>query len=259
MLPANGQNVKLGKGSMLLNALNAAGNRTGFDFVGNATAIEISAEVTKSEIYSSTQQSAPLLDSRVTRSKFTVTMTLSEFQLSNLNKFLLGESNVKTQIVGTNATASFSGDDVVPGRYLDVGARRITNVTVTRDTTDPMVVDVDYIVYASQGMVKIVEGGSILAGDSVVVEFDKPALTIDQVRIGKVGTTVCHMVYLADDANNDGVAHEDRLEIWKVAVSPEGALPLVSDDYATFQLTAEVLSDSANHPNDPFGTLDRIR
>lgn len=259
MLPANGQNVKLGKGSLLLNALNAAGNATGFDFVGNATAIEISAEVTKSEIYSSTQQSAPLLDSRVTRSKFSLSMTLSEFQLSNLNKFLLGESAVKTQAVGTNATASFSGDEVVPGRYLDVGARRITNVSLTRDTTDPLVVDVDYIVYASQGLIKLVVGGAVLAGDTIAVEFDKPALTIDQVRLGKVGTTVCHLVYVADDANNDGIAHEDRLEIWKCAVSPEGAMPLVSDDYATFQLTAEVLSDSANHPNDPFGTLDRIR
>lgn len=259
MLPANGQNVKLGKGALLLNQLNSSLQTTGFDFVGNATAISISAEVTKAELYSSTQQSSPLLDSRVTRSKYTVTMTLNEYTKSNLARFLLGEANVKTQLVGVNQTVSFSGSEVVPGRYLDVGARRITNVSIMRDTTDPLVETTDYIVYSEFGLVKLVEGGSVLAGDTIAIEYDRPALTIDQVRIGKVASAICHLVFIADDANTDGAGAKDRLELWKVNVAPEGELGFVSDEYGSFQLTAEVLSDATNHPNDPFGTLDRVR
>lgn len=259
MLPANGQNVKLGKGSLLLNQLNADEERTGFDFVGNATAISLSCEVTKAELYSSTQQSAPLLASAVTRVKYTVTMTLSEYTLGNLRRFLLGEEAVKTQNVASAATANFTGTDVVPGRYLDVGVRRITNVSVTRDTTDTLAVNDDYVVYSDEGVIHLVPGGAVQEGDSIVVTYDAPALTIDQVRIAKVGSAVCHLLYYADDANTDGVGSQDKLELWRVNVAPEGELNLVSDEYGSFQLTAEVLSDAANHPNDPFGTLDRVR
>ena len=34
---------------------------------------------------------------------------------------------------------------------------------------------------------------------------------------------VCHLLYLADDANQDGDAARDRLEIWRVALAPEGS------------------------------------
>jgi hypothetical protein len=258
-LPADGTKVKLGKGSLLLDALTSLGAHTGFDFMGNVSALTLAAEVTKAQLFSSTQRSAPLIAEAVTRIAYTLTATCNEYTLSNLKKFLLGESNAKTQLVGSNQTATFSGAQVVPGRYLDVGARQITGVVVTRDTTDIMVVDTDYIVYAEFGLVKIVEGGGILAGDDVEIEFDQPALTIDQVRIAKDSAPICHLLFLADDANQDADGSRDRLEIWRVAISPEGELGMISDEYGSFQITMSVLSDAANHPNDPFGTLDRVR
>lgn len=258
-LPADGKNQKLGKGSLLLDTLTSLGAHTGFDFMDNASNVTISAEVTKAQIFSSTQRSAPLLAESVTRVGYTLTATLTGFVLNNLKKFLLGEDNTKTQAVGTNVTATFTGAQVVPGRYLDVGARQITGVVVTRDGTEVLVADTDYVLYAEFGLVLLKKGGAVVAGDDIEIEFDRPALTIDQVRIGKDAAPICHLLFLADDANQDGVASRDRLELWRVNVAPEGDLPLVSDEYASYQLTMSVLSDASNHPNDPFGTLDRIR
>lgn len=258
-LPADGTKVKLGKGSLLLDTLTAAGLHTGFDFMGNATSITLSADVTKAQLFSSTERSAPLVAEAVTRIAYTLTATLSEFTLNNLRKFLLGTENVKTQAVGVGVTALFSDQQVVPGRYLDVGARQITNVVVTRDGTDILVADTDYLVYSEFGLIKLLEGGAVLEGDDIEVEFSRPALTIDQVRIAKNSSPVVHLLYLADDANQDADGARDRLEIWRASCAPEGEMNVISDEYGNFQLTMSVLSDAANHPNDPFGTLDRVR
>lgn len=258
-LPANGQTAKLGKGSILLDTLTAAGAKTGFEFMDNAISLSISADVTKAELFSSTERSAPKIAEAVVRTAYTLVATLTAYTLNNLKKFLLGTSNVKNQAVGVSQTASFTGAEVVQGRYLDVGSRRITNVGLTRDNTDAMVEGDDYSVLAEFGLIKILEGGAIQDGDDVDVEFDRPALVIDQVRIAREAASVCHLLYLADDANTDGVAAQDRLEIWRVSVAPEGEMNFISDEFGNFQLSMGVLSDAANHPNDPFGTLDRVR
>lgn len=258
-LPADGKNAKLGKGSLLLDSLTSVGAHTGFDFMDNVSNLVLSAEVTKAQLFSSTQRSAPLLAESVTRIAYTLTGTFTGFVLNNLKKFLLGEDNTKLQAVGTNITANFTGAQVVPGRYLDVGARQITGVVVTRDGTEVLVADTDYIVYSEFGLILIRKDAGVVAGDDIEVEFDRPALTIDQVRIGKDAAPICHLLFLSDDANQDGVSARDRLELWRVSIAPEGDLPLVSDEYATYQISMSVLSDASNHPNDPFGTLDRIR
>lgn len=259
MLPADGTKVKLGKGSLLLDTLTSAGAHTGFDFMGNVSALTMAADVTKAQLFSSTERSAPLIAEAVTRIAYNLTATLNEFTLNNLRKFLLGTDNVKNQALGVAVTESFSGAEVVPGRYLDTGARQITNVVVTRDGTDILVVDEDYIVYSEFGLVKLVEGGAVQSGDDVEIEFNRPALVIDQVRIARNSAPICHLLYIADDANQDADGARDRLEIWRVSVAPEGELNVISDEFGSFQLSMGVLSDAANHPNDPFGTLDRVR
>ncbi len=256
-LPADGGNYKLGKGSLLLDQLTSVGAHTGFDFAGNVSELTLSAEVTKAEAFSSTERSAPLVASAVTQIKYTIVATLNEFTLSNLKKFLLGTSNTKTQSIATNATIDFTGANVVPGRYLDVGARRITGVVVTRDGTDILTLGTDYTVQSEFGLVHLLIGGAVVEGDSIHIEYDAPALTINQVRIAREAAPICHLLFLADDANQDGVGARDRLEIWRANVAPEGDLNLIGDEYGEFQLSIDVLSD-INHPDDPFGTLDRV-
>src|SRR5690606_18460963 len=155
-----------------LDTLTSAGAHTGFDFMGNATALTLSAEVTNAQLFSSTQRSAPLIAQAVTRIAYTLTVTLSEFTLNNLKKYLMGESNTKTQTLAAATSVNFTGEQVVPGRYLDVGSRQITNVVVTRDGTEILVADTDYILYSEFGLIKLIDGGAVQAGDDIEVQFD---------------------------------------------------------------------------------------
>lgn len=255
--PASGQNVKLGKGALMLALLDANEVENGFDFNGNANSISLASDITQVEIYSSTEAAGALLDSARTRIGYTLTASFNEFTMKNLEYCLAGTRNTKSQMIQTAIAVPFA--DVVAGRYYDTGYRRITDVIVYKTPgSTPLVSGTDYVLEADSGLVKIIDGGAIVNGDDIAIEFDAPALTIDQIRIAKSGPKIAHLLYLADDANTGGVAAKDRLEIWRVDVAPEGELQFISDDYGAFSLSMKVLTDSENHPDDPYGTLDRI-
>lgn len=258
MLPAAGEYAKLGKGSLLLDQY-VNGVLSGLIFMDNATAVTIAADVTKAELYSSTQASSPKIAESVTRVGYTLQATVTAFTLDNLKKFLLAEQASRSQASASAQTKTFAGVGVFPGAYLDLGERRITAVSITSDGTNPLVEGTDYIVYAEFGVIGLTKDTSATSGVDVTVTYDRPALTIDVLRIGKIAAPVCKLLYLADDANPDGAAAHDRLEVWKVSIAPEGELGLISDEYGNFQITMSVLSDAANHPVDPFGTLERVR
>lgn len=253
-LPADGSKVKLGKGSLLLDQLTTAGVSQGFDFAGNCSAISLSADQTTAELYSSTQQSAPLIARAVTQISYTLTATMNEYNFAMLKKFLLAEENTKAQ---SAASKQAFFNQVRLGAYYQIGDRQVTNVAVSVGSV-VMTAGTDYLLYDEFGLIKILAGGAIMANDNVVVDYDAPALSISQLRIAKIASPIVHVLYLADDANQDGDAAKDRLEIWRANIAPEGELALISDEYGSYQLSAAVLSDAENHPNDPFGTLDRI-
>jgi hypothetical protein len=256
--PAAGEYAKLGKGALFLDKLTTAGASTGFDFKQNVTALTLAADVTKVEQYSSTEASSPLIASAVTRVGYTLTATLAAYTLENLKAFLLGTSTVINQPAVANATKLFAGLSA-KGKYFDLGAREVTNVRCEGDTTELLVAGVDFIAESDSGLVQILPGARVADGSDLLFTFDAPALVIDSVAIANDAAPVCHLLYLADDANQDGDSAKDRLEVWKAQTAPTGDLGLISDDYGTFQLTLSVLSDSNNHPNNPFGTLNRVR
>jgi hypothetical protein len=258
-LPADGSKVKLGKGSLLLAPYESDGSPGALEFVGNVTALTLSADVTKAQIYSSTQASAPLLHESVVRIAYTIAATLTEFRLPNLKKFLLAEQTATNQAALAGQTKVFDGAEVKRGGYLDLGVRRPTAVVITADGTDALVLGTDYSIITEFGLIRLLPNGSVSDGESVSVQYTQPALILDQARIAKEGTPTARLLYLADDANTDGDAAHDRLEIWRVSIAPDGDLNLISDEYASFNLSLAVLSDSEGHPDDPFGTLERVR
>jgi hypothetical protein len=252
--PANGQNLKLGKGSLMLAKI-VNGVENGFDFAGNCSAISLSAETQVAEKYGSTTSAAPLIGRSTTRVGYIMTVTLDEFDRNMLAYWLLGQDATKNQTLQAGATVSH--DNVVKGRYYEIGARRVTAVSVTRGS-DTLVLNTDYTLNSEFGVIGLMKSGSIVDGDDIVITYSRPALTIKQIRIAKEAAPLVHMVYMSDDSNTDGNAAKDRLEVWRASIAPEGELNLISDEYGSYQLTMAVLSDSENHPADEFGTHDRI-
>ena len=253
-LPADGGNLKLGKGSLLLDQF-LNGVAQGFDFAGNVTAMTLSAETTTAELYSSTQQGAPLIARATTQVAYTLTATLSEYTFEMLRKFLLAENNTTQQAANAAAAVTLTG--VTLGRYYQLNARQVSNVSVFVGSNE-MTLNQDYQVNSEFGLIRPLAGGAINENDDVIVNWQQSLLTINQLRIAKIASPIVHLVYLSDDANPDGAGAKDRLEIWRANVAPEGELNLIGDEYGSYQLSMAVLDDSANHPNDPFGNYERI-
>lgn len=257
MWPANGQNVKLGKGSLFLARI-AAGVSDALDFVGNANSLSINSEPTNVEIFSSTERSGALIAQANLRTLYTMTASINEFTKENLLLWFKGAEYTKTQAASTGKTVLIS--NVRKGKFYELGARQVENVVLTIGTVT-LVSGTDYTLNSEFGIFKILTGSTHVSDagtDDIEATFEQPALEITQLRLNKEASQECRVLFLADDANTSGVAAKDRLEIWRANVAPDGELNLISDEYGAFSLTAAIMDDSENHPDDPYGTLDRI-
>lgn len=257
-LPARGEFTKLGKGSMLLGLWDGNTPPVNFDFMGNANAVSISADVTNVELFSSTEKSASLIERRPLRTAYSLSVSLNEFTIENLKLFLLGEQ--ATALQGVNPTFELAITGIELGKYYPIGKRRMTGVEVYPGSggSSPLVASTDYEINTEFGAIRFLTGGAINEGDNAFVNGAVPALTITKIRIAQSSAPIAHLKFLCDDANNEADGAKDELELWKVSVAPDGELNLISDEFGAFSLTMAVLSDSAHHTDDPYGTLNRI-
>lgn len=255
---ARGENVKLGKGSMLLGLWAGTTPPEAFDFMGNANSVALSADVTNAELFSSTERSGSLVDRRPLRTAYTLTVSLNEYTVENLKLFLLGEEASESQAL--NATFETLIEGIQLGKWHSIGKRRMTGIEVYPGSggSTALTSGTDYEVNAEFGLIKFLSGGAIQEGDNAFVNGAVPALTITKIRVAQESAPIAHIKFLCDDANNEGDAAKDELELWKVSVAPDGELNFISDEYGAFSLSMAVLSDATNHADDPYGTLNRI-
>lgn len=255
---ANGENLKLGRGALFLapwsGSTPPAASALG-TFVGNITSLEQTSENESREKYSSTEQSSPLLDSRVIRQKYAFAASFDEHTMLNLKLFMSGDQTSVAQSLSTTGTITLT--DVTVGDTYYIGARNVTNVVVLEGSV-AKVLNTDYLLDATLGLITVLGTGTVIDGDDLVVNFDQPAATIQKIRGGTTVSPTYKLTFQADDANAEGNSAQDRLTVWKVSVNADGAYPLISDDYASFGLRFDVLSDSANHPTEPFFILERV-
>lgn len=255
---ARSENVKLGKGSFMIGLWENNAAPSAFDFAGNCNSVSMSADVTKAELFSSTEKSGSLIDSRPLRTAYNIAISMNEFTKENLALFLLGELAVETQDV--NASYEITISDIEIGKYYPLGKRRLSDVEVTPGSggSTPLVAGTDYEINTEFGWIRFLGGGHVNEGDAASVQGSAPALTFNRIRIAQNSSPVAKLHFLCDDANNEGAAAKDELEVWKASVAPDGELNFISDEHGAFSLTFSVLSDATNHPNDPYGRLTRI-
>ena len=251
---ADGGNLKLGRGALFV-ALWSAGVAPNAEaigtFIGNVTSLEMTSENETREKYSSTEQSSPLLDRRVVRQSYELLAACDEHTMGNLALFMSGQQASVAQSSGTGSTATLN--DVVLGDSYYVGARNVTAVVITGKTEGT-----DYLLDAEAGIITILATGTITAASDVTVTFNKPAATISKIQGGLVASPSAKITFIADDSNADGEGSRDKLTVWKATVSPDGGYQFISDAYGNFSLRFSVVSDSTNHPTEPFFTHERV-
>lgn len=251
MLPANGDNLLLGRGSVLLDRFNN-GAATGLRFVGNAEAVARSMEDDTLEFRSSTQAARPILKEVTRERTIEYLITLNEYQMENLALSLMGDLVSSSLTAGTGVEAAFAAAQ--PGRWYDLGRRNVSSVVVTDDQVTPNTFDLndDYTVDAARGLIYIVPGGAITAGTNLEVTFNAAAGVLKQLRGGVRTTIEGRFQFWSDNASGPNY----RVEAHKVSITPEGELGLITDEFGNFQLRLKVLDDSANHPDAPLDVVE---
>jgi len=254
-MPENADSTKiyLGRGKLYLDRLTAAGVRTGGHFVGNCTTFQVTPNVEKIEMFSSTEKGAPLLASDVTRQRFELEARLHEFSKENLALALLGDTATLAQSAGgpvTNETLVAKKD-----HYFQLGAteatkrRAVTSVVVTNvGGATVYVLNTDYKLDALRGEVYIMSTGAITEGQTLEVDYSFSAITTgDVVRAGTFGSIDAFVRFIGDPKRGPAV----EVEVWKCSFSPDAALGLISDEYGGITLKGNVLADPVNHPAEP--------
>lgn len=249
-------NLLIGKGSVYFKRNDETNPH--FRHLGNVDTLEISTEDDVLEKRSSMEAAAPLYKS-VTRSRTPqLRLTMDEFNAENLALVLIGDTaqtaaQPATPVVGEQLT----DDAALGGYYRTAKVGPITAVVVKKGVT-VLVLGTDYeITNAGLGLIRLLEGGIVVvAGDTITVDYTPTAYAdgFKTVRGGTKNDIEGSILFIADPTSGPA----QMVEVWKVSVRPDGALGLISEDFAQMAVVMKVLSDKANHSTAPYYLVTQL-
>lgn len=248
-----GGNLYVGGGKVYLDRY-VSGVRTGNEFfIGNVDSLEITMTTEKIRKYSSAEAARPLLAEVIVRQEAEVTIQFNERIAKNLEYFLMGDASTLAQTGASVVDAQLLG--VKQGSSRFVGHRNISAVVV-RDAggVTPLVAGVDYNVEATEGRLYIIVGGGIADDDDIEVDYTYATIALEKIQMQKQNSIQAYLRFAADPAHGP----DWNLEIWKISLTPEGALQLITDDFAASQLKGAILSDAVLHPTEPYGIAYKV-
>lgn len=242
-------NLLVGKGEVFFNRFDANGVGTGLRHLGNVDAMEITTEDDVLEKYSNMSSDAPLYKKVPRRRNVGVRLTLSEFDPQNLSIVTMGTVDTTATQAGTAVTGEVLTTNAVHGafyKFAKIGPH--TGVTVT-GSGGAAVLGTDYRIHNPDlGIIQVLPGSTAIpAGSTITVGYTPTAYTAGEIAVvagGESSTVEGSLLFIGDPATGPRM----QVEIWKVSFNPDGALALISDEFADVGIQGNVLADPVNHP-----------
>lgn len=245
------QNQVLGKGKIYLRARdrnNLANFSEGMRYVGNTPEFNVALESETLDHFDS-DNGIRVKDKSVTLEVNTTgTYTCDNIDSDNIAIFFLGESSSVTQSSGS---VSAEAHTVSPGYWYKLGVtnhtgvKNITNVVVNGSGGTPTyVLDTDYKINLTNGILEIIEGGAIAADTAIEVDYDVPAGTFERVESGSEDF-VGELFFEA--TNPEGKRRNITMPY--VKISPNGDFALNSDEWQQLSYNIEVLKLDDSTPS----------
>ena len=242
----DGGNLLLGKGKVYFDRFDGAGARVGERFLGNVEELTINTTDNLVEKYSSADAEAGLIASVNTRRLAEFGMKLSEFDAENVALAMMGDTALQAQ-TGAAVTGEAIAD-VKQGYYYPLLYRQVSLVTVTDGASVTYDVTDDYEIDAVSGRIYIVPGGAITEASDIEVDYTYATISLQKVTAGTAGTIDGYLRFIGDPAH--GPVWE--LEVWHLQISPDGNIPMIGEDYASFGIKGKVIQEAAAHPSEPY-------
>lgn len=243
------ENLLLGKGQVFFDRFDASGVSTGFKHLGNVETFELTTTDDKVQKFSSMSAGAPLYKEVNRRRTAVLTLTGSEFHPENMALVTMGDQSVLVQ-AATAVVAEAVKATTVPGMYfMTKKLGPISAITVTFGAT-PGVLNTDYaVINANIGLLRILPA-TILTG-AVTIDYTPTAYTSPtgprQIAGGTAGVIQGAVLFVGDPSTGP----EMIVNVWRANVSPNGAVGLIGDDFATLSLTMAILDDAIANPSFP--------
>jgi hypothetical protein len=98
------------------------------------------------------------------------------------------------------------------------------------------------------GRVSFPATSTIVAGTSVVVHYAYGAATYTQIVAIAESTIEGSFRFVSDNPAGE----QKELEIWRVSLTPDGEVAMISDEWSTIGFTGEILKDEAGHSSSPY-------
>lgn len=210
-------------------------------YLGNSPEITYSAEQETLDHFNS-DAGINMKDGSVILSQdYVGSFTLDDINMANLAMFFLGDAATLTV-----ASSSVTGEaiaDVEPGFSYQLGTsntnpsgvRQVSAVAVKKGATT-FVAGTDYVLDPVLARITVLEGGAIVSGDDLGVDYTIDASTRDRV-ISRGVTVEGSLRYVA---NNPAGQNIDYFMPW-VKISPNGDFSLKGDEWQTVPFNIEIL------------------
>lgn len=240
-------NLLVGKGEVYFNRFDALGIGTGLRHLGNVDAMEITTADDNIDKYSNMSQDAPLYKRVARRRTVTIRLTLSEFTPENMAMVMMGTVLKTATQAATAVTSEVLTTSAVPGAYY-MFSKIGPHTAISLTGPGALTLGTDYIIKdPNLGIIQILPTGTVVAGATVSANYTPTAYVageIIEVFGGESTTVEGSLLFVGDPVTGP----RQRIEVWKVQFTPDGALGLISDEFASVGLTGSVLADPVGHP-----------
>lgn len=238
------KNYTLGRGKLKFGQFRT-GTQTprGDRYLGNSPEISFTSEQETLDHYNS-DAGINVKDATVILSQdYTGSFTLDDINMANMAMFFLGDAQTLT--VSASTVTAEVHESVEVGFIYQLGTsttnpsgvRQVASVVVRKvGNATPLVAGTDYVVDTVLANVTILEGGALVDGDDIEVDYAIQASTRDIV-ISKGKTIEGSLRY---EANNPTGANIDYFMPW-VKITPNGDFTLKGDEWQTLPFTIEIL------------------
>lgn len=236
--------------------------KEGEDFwrnIGSVNNFTLTPTVEKEEIFSNEYPTPTVVTTRVTTTS--VSLSLEAGQLGNVMRAwsLMSDDGVKTQAAATAQTKTYATVNYKHKPIYNVGALKITNVSVKdASSAGTFVEGTHYVVHAASGDVQLLQKPSD-AGDGVIITYDVPAITADDEsgRFGILQNTAITAKFRFVGMSAAGV--QEMATIHKVEITPSGDRAFMSgSENATITITGNCVPDTSQPEGYQIGVVETL-
>lgn len=243
----------LGKGSILIDVFDSAGNPTGFQHLGNCTKMELTIKDDIAELFQSLNKSVSMIASALKKRSPMLAITGTDFSSSHIAIAHMGNL---VPLVTTAATiageALASATATKKGKYFFTLGRNLSPTptdTVVHQASATLVAGTDYVLIDPvSGCVFFPLTSAVVDTEAVSIDYKTVVGSLDQVNAATLPFINGKLKFQPDPTDGQKIG----VDVWHFHMNPTGGTGLIADDYGNWQVDARILDDSANHPTCPY-------